>query len=183
MSYSKCSNWLQISKLSLSFGCLITFYYFETDLHICKVNSVQEACAKCFAVHLSKFEIVQTTWKKNKKHQSAKSIGEKLKTKCLMFIVSFSVICKISNSNMWTAKHLAQASCTELTLMQACFNVPISIFNFQPNEKVENNKYPINWPENSNSTLEIFWHQFQFIAHSINKSIQLKKISKICSYN
>ena len=149
-----------------------------------KVNSVQEACAKCFAAHLSKFEILQTKWKKNKKHQNAKSIGEKLKTKvwCSLFHF-FHVIYKILNSNMWTAKHLAQASCTELTLMQACFNVPISIFNFQPNEKVENNKYPINWPENSDSTLEIFWHQFQFIAHSINKSIQLKKISKICSYN
>ena len=28
-----------------------------------KVNSVQEACAKCFGVHLLKFEILQTTWK------------------------------------------------------------------------------------------------------------------------
>ena len=27
------------------------------------VNSIQEACTKCFAVHLSKFEILQTTWK------------------------------------------------------------------------------------------------------------------------
>ena len=26
-----------------------------------KVNSVQEACSKCFAVHLLKFEILQTT--------------------------------------------------------------------------------------------------------------------------
>ena len=34
-----------------------------------KVNSVQEACAKCFAVH--KFEIFQITWKKwNKEHQT-----------------------------------------------------------------------------------------------------------------
>ena len=28
------------------------------------------------------------------------------------------MICKISNFNMWTAKHLAQASCTELTLKE-----------------------------------------------------------------
>ena len=27
----------------------------------CKVNSVQEACAKCFAVHSLEFEILQTT--------------------------------------------------------------------------------------------------------------------------
>ena len=26
-----------------------------------KVNSVQEACAKCFAVHISEFEILQIT--------------------------------------------------------------------------------------------------------------------------
>ena len=29
-----------------------------------KVNSVQEACANCFAVHILKFEIFQVTWKK-----------------------------------------------------------------------------------------------------------------------
>ena len=33
----------------------------------------------------------------------------------MLFFVSH-VVCKISNFNMWTAKHLAQASCTELTL-------------------------------------------------------------------
>ena len=27
ISYSKCSNWRQISKLSLNFGCLFTFCY------------------------------------------------------------------------------------------------------------------------------------------------------------
>ena len=58
--------------------------------------------------------------KQNKKPQNAKSIGEKLKTKSLMFFVSFfHVIRKISNSNMWTEKHLAQASCTELTLLES----------------------------------------------------------------
>ena len=30
----------------------------------------------------------------------------------------FHVICKISNFNIWTAKHLAQASCSELTLLR-----------------------------------------------------------------
>ena len=36
-----------------------------------KVNSVQEACAKCFAVHIFKFEILPTTWEKklSKEHQ------------------------------------------------------------------------------------------------------------------
>ena len=60
----------------------------------------------------------------NKKHQNAKYIGKKLKTKGLMFFVSFfHVICKIS-FNMWIAKHLAQASCTELTLLQTQFILP-----------------------------------------------------------
>ena len=55
-----------------------------------KVNSVQEACAKFFVVHILKFEILQTTWKnKTTKHQNARSIDEILKTKSLMFIVSF----------------------------------------------------------------------------------------------
>ena len=55
--------------------------------------------------------------KQNKKHQNARFIGEKLKTTSLMFFVSFfHVICKISNFNMCTAKHLAQAPCPELTL-------------------------------------------------------------------
>ena len=28
------------------------------------------------------------------------------------------MVCKISNFDMWTAKHLAQASCTELPLLK-----------------------------------------------------------------
>ena len=30
-------------------------------LSICKLNSEQEACAKCFAVHILEFKILQTT--------------------------------------------------------------------------------------------------------------------------
>ena len=56
----------------------------------CKVNSVQEPCAKCFAVHKLKFEILQ------------RFIGEKLKTNSPVSVVSFfNVICKISNFNIW----------------------------------------------------------------------------------
>ena len=40
-----------------------------------------------------------------------------LETKSLMLYASFfHVICKISNIDIWTAKHLVQASFTELTL-------------------------------------------------------------------
>ena len=38
---------------------------------------IQEARVKCFAVHLLKFEILQTTWKTKQKHHNAKSICEK----------------------------------------------------------------------------------------------------------
>ena len=43
ISYSKCSNWRRISKLSLNFECLFTFCYLDgansikTDLHICNL--------------------------------------------------------------------------------------------------------------------------------------------------
>ena len=104
----------------MSYEMLLTF----ADIpHRCwcfegNVNSVQEACAKCLVLHILKFAILQTTWKnKTTKHQNAKSIGEKLKTKSLMFFLHFfNVICMISNFTMWAAKHLAQASCNELTL-------------------------------------------------------------------
>ena len=82
-----------------------------------KVNSVQEAFAKCFAVHILKFEIFQIIW--NKKHQTFSFQFFINRSSILMFFVLFfHVVCKISNFNMWTAKHLAQASCNELTLPQ-----------------------------------------------------------------
>ena len=43
MSYSKCSNWHQMLKLLLNFGCLFTFFYLDgansikTDLHNCNL--------------------------------------------------------------------------------------------------------------------------------------------------
>mgnify|MGYP001275423916 CR=1 FL=1 len=55
-----------------------------------KVNSVQEAWAKCFAIHLLEFEILHTTLKKKQRHQNARFIDEKQKTRSLRFFVSFS---------------------------------------------------------------------------------------------
>ena len=83
--------------------------------NFCKVSSVQEAYAKCFAVHLLKFEVLQTTWKnkvRNIKMLNLLVKNWKLRVWCYLFHY-FHVICKISNFNMWTAKHLAQASCIE----------------------------------------------------------------------
>ena len=79
-----------------------------------KVNSVQEACAKCFAVHLLKFEILQTTWKmKDIKMLNLLVKNWKLRVWCSLFHF-FHVICKIFD--MRTTNHLVQPSCTELTL-------------------------------------------------------------------
>ena len=94
-----------------------------------KANSVQEACGKCFAVHLLKFEILQTTWEKwNKEHQTLSFQYFTNKSSLLVFFVLFfHVVCKISNFNKWTSWHLAQASCTELTLF-----VKINSIDFYP---------------------------------------------------
>ena len=83
-----------------------------------KVNSVQEACAKCFAVHILKFEILQITWKKwSKEYQTLSFQFFINKYSILMFLVLvLHVVYKISNCNLWTTKHLEQATCTELTL-------------------------------------------------------------------
>ena len=69
---------------------------------MCKVNSVQEACTKCFAVHLLKFEIMQITWKKlNKEHQSLSFQFFINKSNILMFFaLFFHMVCKISNFDM-----------------------------------------------------------------------------------
>ena len=84
----------------------------------CEVNSIQEACNKCFVVHTLKLEIWQTTWKnklKNNKNLNLLIKNWKLRAWCSLFHFS-PVICRISNFNMWATKHLVQASCTELTL-------------------------------------------------------------------
>ena len=90
------------------------FYY---DTH--KINSVQEACAKCFVVHILKFEILQITWKKWNKECQTLSFQFFTNIFCILmlFVLFFHVVFKISNFNKWTAKHLAKASCTELTLL------------------------------------------------------------------
>ena len=87
-----------------------------------KVNSVQEDCAKCFAVHILKFAILQITW--NKEYQTLGFQIFKNKSSILiLFVLFFDVVCKISNFNKWTAKHLVKASSTELTL-----NIKLLVF-------------------------------------------------------
>ena len=74
---------------------------------MCKVNSVQEACAKCFAAHMLKFEIMQITWKKE--HQTLIFQFFVNKSSILMrFVLFFHVVFRISNFNVWTARHLCK---------------------------------------------------------------------------
>ena len=80
--------------------------------------------------HVEIWNLANDIKKQIKKHQKDNSIGEKLKTKGLMFFDSFlHVICKTSNFNIWTAKHLAQASCTELTLLR-CVKICVEISSY-----------------------------------------------------
>ena len=86
-----------------------------------KVLNNPEPCYALCKIHRwdsftqSKNESCKPQENTNKMHQNA--IGKKLKSKSLLSFVSFfHAICKISNFYMWSAKHLAQASCTELTL-------------------------------------------------------------------
>ena len=98
-------DWLKLAKNSFWISCWIW-------LIICKVNSVQEACAKCFLVHILKFEILQITWKKlNTEH---KTLSFQFFTKRFSIFALwhflfcfFHLVCRTSNFNMWTAKNLA----------------------------------------------------------------------------
>ena len=48
----------------------------------------------------------------------------------MFFVLFFRVVCKTSNFNKWTAKHLAQASCTELTL-RATLGLRATVWRFK----------------------------------------------------
>ena len=77
---------------------------------------VQEPCVKCLAVHILHFEILGTNKKINQKcpvHIYVDML-ERLKTEHLNIFVSFFI--RFSRFQILTAKHLMQASCTELAL-------------------------------------------------------------------
>ena len=124
------------------------FSYFSTpSFHasplLYKVNSVQEAGTKCIAVHLLEFEILPATWKrKNVKMLFLLMKIWRIRVWCSLFHL-FQVICKISNFNMWTAKHMAQASCTDLTLPNPASSL-VSQYLTPPNLKDGDGIY--GWP-------------------------------------
>jgi hypothetical protein len=98
--------------------------------HFTKVKTIQEACAKCFAVQILKFEILQITWKKWYKEYQILSFHFSLINIAFwcFFFLCFHVVCKISNFNVWTAKHLVQA-CTIVSTLSRIgrFEKPITL--------------------------------------------------------
>jgi len=126
------------------------------------INSVQEACAKSCKPH--------EDWNKRKKPQNNIFIDQKnwkLRVWCYFFHF-FHVICKISNFNMWTAKHLAQVSCTELTLTQKKKH-----FTFQPSKKMENKIW---WNKFVDSGFEIH------VMNSFKVIIQVQCPMPLCHF-
>ena len=77
----------------------------------------------------------------------------KLKTKGLMFFVH--AICKIPNFNLWTAKHLAQASCTELTLENTNCLMMHSYSHTKNSSKIGEISWKYRYKEVKNATLEM----------------------------
>ena len=61
-----------------------------------KDNSVQEACSKCLAVHISKFEILQITWKRWKKEHKTLSF--------LLIDLAFWCFCFVSSCDLQNFK-------------------------------------------------------------------------------
>ena len=67
--------------------------------------------------HIKIWNLANHLKKKPIKMLNLLMINWKLRVWCSLFHF-FHVICKISIFNMWTAKHLAQGSCTEFTLQK-----------------------------------------------------------------
>ena len=65
----------------------------DSQIAFPKVNSVQEACTKCFAVGLLKFEILQTTWRNKAKNIKMLNLlvkNWKVRVWCSLFHFFFS---------------------------------------------------------------------------------------------
>ena len=68
--------------------------------------------------HIKIWNLANHMKKWNKEHQTLSFQFFINDSSILMpFVLFFHVVCKISYSNMWTAKHFAQGSCTEFTLL------------------------------------------------------------------
>ena len=87
--------WVLLFNMKVKLWPLIDSLQREIDqpkLQLIKVNSVQEACAKCFVIHLLKFEILKNTWKNKTKNiywwKTEKSGSDVL---CFIFVMWFAI--------------------------------------------------------------------------------------------
>ena len=79
----------------------------QLQIHV--LNSVQEAYAECFAVHISKFEVLHTS----KKTKNIKMLNLLVKNWKLRFWCSlFHFFMWFERFEIWTTKRLSLASCT-----------------------------------------------------------------------
>ena len=106
-----------------------------------------EIFAGVFEVHLLKFEILQITWKnkiKNIKMPSLLMKNWKLRVWYSLFHI-FHVIGKISNLNMWTAKHLYWFDFNHFWNSRAEIRQFV-LFWFFGKLKIPKSHSEINWP-------------------------------------
>ena len=112
---------LSLSSLTRSLIWNTTFWTFHNrNIHnfyvLCKLSARSLRQMLCCS-HIKIWNLANHMKKWNKEHQTLSFQFFNNNSSILMFFVSFfHVVWKISNSNMWTRKHLAQVSCTELTL-------------------------------------------------------------------
>ena len=62
-----------------------------------------------------------------------------------LFWFFFMWFCKISNFNMWTVKHLAQACCTEFTLLVSPMTATLD-YVFRRRTLTQQQLWPLQWP-------------------------------------
>ena len=113
------------------------------------------------------------TWKNKTKSIKMLDLlikNQKLRVWCFLFN-SFHVIWKISNSNMWTAKHLVQASWTELTLHH-CITPGFKLYNWYLVNTCNLRAFPLFFP--IQSPLFMIWDAFfdiwnTALSNSFNK--------------
>ena len=107
----KCAFWKNFLPRLLSLSKWLFLWYAIKSTEYKKFAS--NACGS----HIKIWNLANHLKEMKQKHQTLSFQFFINKSNILMFFVLFfHVVCKISNFYMWTAKHLAQASCTELTL-------------------------------------------------------------------
>ena len=111
----------------------------------------------------------------NKEHQTLSFQFFINKSRILMlFVLFFQVVGKISNFNIWTAKHLVKASCTELTLVKVVsivFGFSLINFNF-PKLRKQNYYWSNDFFGPTRNLFSQFWAADFFKSQILRNDIQ-----------